>query len=37
MDVAEVDWRLEELPSDREIIFYCTCPNEASRRKSRKN
>jgi len=22
--------RLEELPSDREIVFYCTCPNEAS-------
>jgi rhodanese-related sulfurtransferase len=30
MDVAEVDRRLERLPADREIIFYCTCPNEAS-------
>ncbi len=30
MDIAEVDRRLEQLPADREIIFYCTCPNEAS-------
>src|SRR5437016_8124948 len=30
MDIDEVDRRLEELPSDREIVFYCTCPNEAS-------
>jgi membrane protein DedA with SNARE-associated domain/rhodanese-related sulfurtransferase len=30
MDMAEVDRRLEQLPADREIIFYCTCPNEAS-------
>jgi rhodanese-related sulfurtransferase len=30
MDVADVDARLEELPADREIVFYCTCPNEAS-------
>jgi membrane protein DedA with SNARE-associated domain/rhodanese-related sulfurtransferase len=30
MDIAEVDARLEELPADREIVFYCTCPNEAS-------
>jgi len=30
MDVTEVDRRLEQLPPDREIIFYCTCPNEAS-------
>ncbi len=30
MDLAEVDRRLEQLPADREIIFYCTCPNEAS-------
>lgn len=30
MDIAEVDERLGELPADREIIFYCTCPNEAS-------
>jgi rhodanese-related sulfurtransferase len=30
MDMAEVDRRIEQLPADREIIFYCTCPNEAS-------
>lgn len=30
MDIKEVDQRLEQLPMDREIIFYCTCPNEAS-------
>ena len=30
MDVAEVNRRLAELPADREIVFYCTCPNEAS-------
>jgi len=30
MDAAEVDGRLGELPADREIVFYCTCPNEAS-------
>jgi len=30
MDMAEVDRRLDQLPADREIIFYCTCPNEAS-------
>jgi rhodanese-related sulfurtransferase len=25
-----VDARLRELPKDRELVFYCTCPNEAS-------
>ncbi len=30
MDMAEIDQRLEQLPADRDIIFYCTCPNEAS-------
>ena len=30
MDISEVDKRLEKLPVDRDIIFYCTCPNEAS-------
>lgn len=30
MEIAEVDRRLQQLPTDREIIFYCTCPNEAS-------
>ena len=24
------DARLRELPKDRELVFYCTCPNEAS-------
>ena len=27
---AEIDARLRQLPKDRDIIFYCTCPNEAS-------
>ncbi len=30
MDVAEVDQRLEQLPADREVVFYCSCPNEAA-------
>ena len=30
MDTDVVDARLMELPKDREVIFYCTCPNEAS-------
>ena len=30
MDTDVVDARLLELPKDREIIFYCACPNEAS-------
>ena len=30
MDSDVVDARLLELPKDREIVFYCTCPNEAS-------
>ena len=30
MDSDVVDARLMELPRDREVIFYCTCPNEAS-------
>ena len=29
MDFAEVDQWLDQVPPDREIIFYCTCPNEA--------
>jgi membrane protein DedA with SNARE-associated domain/rhodanese-related sulfurtransferase len=28
--VHEVGRHVEELPRDREIIFYCSCPNEAS-------
>ena len=27
---AEIDARLRQLPKDRDIVFYCTCPNEAS-------
>jgi membrane protein DedA with SNARE-associated domain/rhodanese-related sulfurtransferase len=30
MDIAEVDRHLDRLPADRDIVFYCTCPNEAS-------
>jgi membrane protein DedA with SNARE-associated domain/rhodanese-related sulfurtransferase len=29
MDFAETDQWLDQVPTDREIIFYCTCPNEA--------
>jgi membrane protein DedA with SNARE-associated domain/rhodanese-related sulfurtransferase len=29
VDFAEVDQWLDQVPTDREIIFYCTCPNEA--------
>jgi membrane protein DedA with SNARE-associated domain/rhodanese-related sulfurtransferase len=37
MGAAEVDGRLGELPADREIVFYCTCPNEASAAQVAKN
>lgn len=30
MNTDVIDARLIELPKDRDIIFYCTCPNEAS-------
>jgi membrane protein DedA with SNARE-associated domain/rhodanese-related sulfurtransferase len=30
IDLAELDRRRAELPDEREIVFYCTCPNEAS-------
>jgi membrane protein DedA with SNARE-associated domain/rhodanese-related sulfurtransferase len=30
MDFAEVERSLDQLPIEREIIFYCSCPNEAS-------
>lgn len=30
MSADEIDARLRELPRERDIIFYCTCPNEAS-------
>jgi membrane protein DedA with SNARE-associated domain/rhodanese-related sulfurtransferase len=28
-DFAEVDQWLDQVPTDREVIFYCTCPDEA--------
>jgi rhodanese-related sulfurtransferase len=30
MSLDEVMMRLTEFPADREIVFYCACPNEAS-------
>jgi len=30
MEIAKVEKSLEHLPVEREIIFYCNCPNEAS-------
>lgn len=30
MTLDEVSKRLADFPSDREIVFYCACPNEAS-------
>ena len=30
MSGDEIDERLRALPKDRDIVFYCTCPNEAS-------
>lgn len=30
IDLANVAERLQELPADGELVFYCTCPNEAS-------
>jgi membrane protein DedA with SNARE-associated domain/rhodanese-related sulfurtransferase len=30
MNLAEVDRWLDHVPADREIIFYCSCPNEAA-------
>ena len=30
MTIAEVGEQLKALPRDREIVLYCTCPNEAS-------
>ena len=29
MDFAEGDQWLDQVPMDRELIFYCTCPNDA--------
>ena len=30
IDLAEVDRQLAQFPKDREIVFFCNCPNEAS-------
>jgi membrane protein DedA with SNARE-associated domain/rhodanese-related sulfurtransferase len=30
MSVEEVDRHLDRLPADRDIVFYCACPNEAA-------
>jgi rhodanese-related sulfurtransferase len=30
MNMDEVDGRLREVPRDRDIVLYCSCPNEAS-------
>jgi rhodanese-related sulfurtransferase len=30
MDMAEPEKEFPELPTDRDIVVYCTCPNEAS-------
>ena len=30
MSLDEIAARLAELPEDREVVFYCACPNEAS-------
>jgi rhodanese-related sulfurtransferase len=30
IDLADIDHRRAELAAERDIVFYCTCPNEAS-------
>ena len=30
MDLADLDRRRGEIPGDGEIVFYCSCPNDAS-------
>lgn len=30
MDIHTIHTRLHELPTDRDIVFYCSCPNDAS-------
>ena len=30
MELADIDRQLAQFPKDREIVFYCNCPNEAS-------
>jgi len=30
ISLAEIEQRIADFPKDREIVFYCNCPNEAS-------
>ena len=30
IDLAEIDRQLGQFPKDRDIVFFCSCPNEAS-------
>lgn len=30
LEISELDQKLSQLPTNREVILYCTCPNEAS-------
>ena len=30
MDAQELESKNEHLPRDREVVLYCTCPNEAT-------
>ena len=30
LDLAQVERRVADFPRDRDIVFYCNCPNEAS-------
>ena len=34
LDLEEIDARADEFPSDRDIVLYCACPNEASARRA---
>ncbi|CAG0993892.1 putative membrane protein [Burkholderiales bacterium] len=34
LDLDEIDARADEFPSDRDIVLYCACPNEASARRA---
>ena len=34
LDLEEIDARAHEFPSDRDIVLYCACPNEASARRA---
>ena len=34
LDLDEIASRTHEFPSDRDIVLYCACPNEASARRA---